>query len=176
MEITEVRIKLIADADDRLQAFCSITFDQQFVVRDIKIIDGAHGPFVAMPSRKIAVRCAKCGNKNPIRARYCNQCGSRTHPQEGSTRSKSHADIAHPINSECREQISACVIAAYEEEVRRAQLPGYRSTYDDGYQEGQAPRESKTPDRHTIHSQQIAKAIHPRRPSASDTRSSKPSD
>ena len=36
MEITEVRIKLMEDSDDRLQAFCSITFDDCFVVRDLK--------------------------------------------------------------------------------------------------------------------------------------------
>ena len=52
MEITEVRIKLMEDSDDRLQAFCSVTFDNAFVVRDLKIIDGVSGPFVAMPSRK----------------------------------------------------------------------------------------------------------------------------
>ena len=43
MEITEVRIKLMEDSDDRLQAFCSITFDNCFVIRDLKIIDGTNG-------------------------------------------------------------------------------------------------------------------------------------
>ena len=41
MEITEVRIKLMEDTDDRLQAFCSITLDDCFVVRDLKIIEGS---------------------------------------------------------------------------------------------------------------------------------------
>ena len=45
MEITEVRIKLMDDNDDRLQAFCSITFDGEFVVRDLKIIEGQRGLF-----------------------------------------------------------------------------------------------------------------------------------
>ena len=40
MEITEVRIKLMEEASERLQAFCSITFDNSFVIRDLKIIDG----------------------------------------------------------------------------------------------------------------------------------------
>ena len=53
MQITEVRIKLMEDSDDRLQGFCSITFDNCFVVRDLKIIEGTSGPFVAMPSRKL---------------------------------------------------------------------------------------------------------------------------
>ncbi len=57
MEITEVRIKLMEESEDRLRAFCSITFDNCFVVRDLKIIEGSHGPFVAMPSRKLTHRC-----------------------------------------------------------------------------------------------------------------------
>ncbi len=77
MEITEVRIKLMDEAGDRLLAFCSITFDDAFVIRDLKIIDGAHGPFVAMPSRKLTSRCSNCGTKNHLRAAYCNQCGQK---------------------------------------------------------------------------------------------------
>ena len=60
MEITEVRIKLMEDnsgSNERLQAFCSITFDDMFVIRDLKIIEGAKGFFVAMPSRKLTDRC-----------------------------------------------------------------------------------------------------------------------
>ena len=50
MEITEVRISL--RDDDKLKAFASITFDDCFVVRGLKIIEGAQGTFVAMPSRR----------------------------------------------------------------------------------------------------------------------------
>jgi stage V sporulation protein G len=64
VEITEVRIKLVADNNERLQAFCSVTFDDAFVVRDVKIIEGGKGSFVAMPSRKLADRCSHCGYKN----------------------------------------------------------------------------------------------------------------
>jgi len=56
VEITEVRIKLMEDPHDRLKAFCSITLDGMFVIRDLKIIQGAKGPFVAMPSRKLTDR------------------------------------------------------------------------------------------------------------------------
>ena len=52
MEITDVRIRLIPD-DNKLKAIASITFDDEFVVHDIKIINGQNGQFVAMPSRKI---------------------------------------------------------------------------------------------------------------------------
>ena len=73
MKITEVRVKLMEDSDDRLQGFCSITFDDCFVVRDLKIIEGANGPFVAMPSRKLTSHCSKCGCKNHLRSSYCNK-------------------------------------------------------------------------------------------------------
>lgn len=137
MRITEVRIKLMDDTDDRLQAFCSITFDDSFVVRDLKIIEGASGPFVAMPSRKLTAHCPQCGCKNHLRAAHCNQCGGRlkedlaVKDQEG--RAKLYADIAHPINSQCREMIQERVIAEYQAELDRSRQPDYVSKYDEVY-------------------------------------------
>lgn len=147
MEITEVRIKLMGDSDDRLQGFCSITFDDCFVVRDLKIIEGSSGPFVAMPSRKLTAHCPQCGCKNHLRAAYCNQCGLRLKDdlaikdQEG--RSKLYADIAHPINSACREMIQERVIKEFRLELERAGQPGYISRYDDYYDDdnGEVRRE-----------------------------------
>lgn len=137
MEITEVRVKLMEDSDDRLQAFCSITFDDCFVVRDLKIIEGSNGPFVAMPSRKLTSHCHRCGCKNHLRAPYCNQCGTRLRDERAvrdeDGRVKLYADIAHPINSQCREMIQQRVISEYEAELDRAQQPGYHSRYDDDY-------------------------------------------
>jgi stage V sporulation protein G len=137
MEITEVRIKLTADSDDRLQGFCSITFDDCFVVRDLKIIEGTNGPFVAMPSRKLTSHCGKCGSKNHLRASYCNQCGTKLQPEKMSRdqegRAKLYADIAHPINSACREMIQQHVISEYRNEVELSKQPGYTSRYDDDY-------------------------------------------
>jgi stage V sporulation protein G len=135
VEITEVRIKLIQEAGDRLQAFCSITFDNSFVVRDLKIIEGASGPFVAMPSRKLTSRCPQCACKNHLKAAYCNQCGLRLNEsrlmKDDSGRAKLYADIAHPINAACREMIQDRVVQEFRAEVDRAQQPGYVSRYDD---------------------------------------------
>jgi stage V sporulation protein G len=50
LQITEVRISL--RDDDKLKAFASMTFNDAFVVRGLKIIEGTNGMFVAMPSRK----------------------------------------------------------------------------------------------------------------------------
>ena len=138
MEITEVRIKLMEDSsgsNERLQAFCSITFDDMFVIRDLKIIEGAKGFFVAMPSRKLTDRCSHCGTKNHLRSRFCNQCGSRLDEnraiRDADGRAKLHADIAHPINSACREKIQSAVLASYADELERSKMPGYVSRYDD---------------------------------------------
>ena len=137
MEITEVRIKLMVDTDDRLQGFCSVTFDNSFVVRDLKIIDGTNGPFVAMPSRKLTSHCQQCGTKNHLKAQYCNQCGARQREdrtvRDAEGRAKLYADIAHPINSQCREMIQSRVIAEFRAEQERAKQPGYVSRYDDDY-------------------------------------------
>lgn len=53
MKITEVRIRRIEN-EGKMRAVASVTFDDCFVVHDIKIIDGTNGRFVAMPSRKMA--------------------------------------------------------------------------------------------------------------------------
>lgn len=130
MDISEVRVKLVSNKDDRLKAFCSVTMDNEFVVRDIKIIEGTNGLFVAMPSRKMSDHCEKCGSKNHLRARYCNNCGSKL-PEErmrkdAKGRLKLHADIAHPINADCREKIQEKVTTAFNEEVERSKEPDYK--------------------------------------------------
>jgi stage V sporulation protein G len=144
VEITEVRVKLMDEPGERLQAFCSITFDDSFVVRDLKIIEGSTGPFVAMPSRKLTAHCQQCGCKNHLRAAFCNQCGGRLREQQAvkdeEGRAKLYADIAHPINSVCREMIQERVIRAFTEERERAKMPGYVPSYDDFEEEAPAAR------------------------------------
>ena len=51
MQITDVRIRKIA-TDGKMKAIVSVTFDNEFVVHDIKIIEGQNGLFIAMTSRK----------------------------------------------------------------------------------------------------------------------------
>ena len=136
MEITEVKVRLAEDRTERLRGFCTITFDREFVVRDIKIIEGAKGLFVAMPSRKVTDHCPKCRGKNHLRARHCNDCGGQLpgdrapDPNEGS--SKLHVDVAHPINSDCRNRIQKAILSAYDQEAERAKASGHTpASYDD---------------------------------------------
>lgn len=130
MNITEVRVKLIDNKDERLKAFCSMTIDNDFVIRDIKVIEGTSGHFVAMPSRKMSDHCPKCGGKNHLRARFCNNCGASLNEDRAKRdfkgRMKLHADIAHPINAECRQFLQDKIVQAFEEELEKSKLPGYK--------------------------------------------------
>jgi len=51
VNITDIRIRRVSSAG-RMKAVVSVTFDNQFVVHDIKVVEGNNGYFVAMPSRK----------------------------------------------------------------------------------------------------------------------------
>ena len=80
MKITDVRVRKI-ESDSKMRAVASITIDDEFVVHDIKIIDGDKGMFIAMPSRK--------------------------------TGESEYRDIAHPINSQVRENMQNTILEAY---------------------------------------------------------------
>ena len=81
MKITDVRIRKIAK-EGKMKAIVSITLDDEFVVHDIKVIEGEKGLFIAMPSRK--------------------------------TTTGEYKDIAHPINSQTREQIQEMILDEYQ--------------------------------------------------------------
>jgi len=126
MKVTNVTVKLSPHSSDRLKAFCTMTLDNEFVVRDLKIIEGTSGLFVAMPSRKLTDHCPKCRGKNHLRAKFCNDCGARLPERRVSdeeAQGKLHADVAHPINTECRNRIQQILLEAYEEERKRAGEP-----------------------------------------------------
>nr|WP_296488729.1 septation regulator SpoVG [uncultured Acetatifactor sp.] len=53
MQVTDVRVRKIAK-DGRMKAVVSITLDEEFVVHDIKVIEGDKGLFIAMPSKRTA--------------------------------------------------------------------------------------------------------------------------
>jgi stage V sporulation protein G len=134
MEITEVRISYRESDDKKLKAFATITFDDCFVVKNIKIIEGAKGVFVAMPSRRIKEPCPRCGFKNPARNKFCGQCACLMPPlkppvednEDRGQRQSGHRDIAHPITAECRDKIQKKVLDAYKSKqqgIASARLP-----------------------------------------------------
>jgi stage V sporulation protein G len=78
--VTGVKIQLVEKG--RLKAFATLTLNGCFVVRDVRIIEGNEGLFVAMPSRK---------------------------RPDGTYR-----DVAHPLNTECRDYVEGSILEAYE--------------------------------------------------------------
>jgi stage V sporulation protein G len=84
MNITDVRVRKVTK-DGKMKAVISITIDDEFVVHDIKVIEGEKGLFIAMPSRKTA---------------------------DGEYR-----DIAHPINSDTRQQLQEMILDEYEKAI-----------------------------------------------------------
>lgn len=123
MKITEVRLFPSESRDGKLKAFATMTFDDWFVVRNVKIIQGSSGLFVAMPSRKVMDPCPKCGFKNARGSKFCNQCGKeqprKEAPQEDENGEKQsgHMDIAHPVTPECRIYIQKQILETYEREM-----------------------------------------------------------
>ena len=173
MEITEVRVALreaqtrplnppVAApgtvepraGEKRLKAYATLTFDRCFVVRNVKVIEGKNGLFVAMPSHKPKVACARCQYKNDLGGRYCAQCGTalpRTFERvfgaapagrasfEGrageAADNPAHRDIAHPITVEFRQYLQDKVLAAYDAELAKArsgQLSSVTETEEPG--------------------------------------------
>lgn len=124
MEITEVRIFLKDSPDKKLKAYATVTLDNAFVVRNIKVIEGGSGLFIAMPSRKLKSACPKCGFRNEVKSKYCNQCAAQlpavsrpmNSDQEAAGAQSEHRDIAHPITQTFRDYLQKKVLEAYEAE------------------------------------------------------------
>jgi stage V sporulation protein G len=124
MEITQIKVHLKDSQDSKLKAFVTVTFDDMFVVRDLKVIEGKKGLFVAMPSVKMKEPCPKCGKKIPMHSKFCSECGSklpepnRNHDEDSEEREE-HKDIAHPVTAEARDYIRKKVLEAFEAEKKK---------------------------------------------------------
>jgi stage V sporulation protein G len=127
MEITGVNVRLIKPVR-RSNVLCvaSVTLDNCFVVRNIRLLEGPKGYFIAMPSQALTTKCRRCGRRNPVRSNYCNLCGSRL-PEERlpidqqTGKPRAHQDVAHPIKTELREKIQASIIQEYKKVLEQYQ-------------------------------------------------------
>jgi len=123
MRVTDVQVRLTDDPNSKLKAFCRVTIDDAIVVHDIKVIASASGTFIAMPSRRVMERCPRCGGKNHLTARFCNDCGAKlgfSPERKERSASRLHADIVHPINSDSRESLEQIILREFEKARRQA--------------------------------------------------------
>ena len=81
MQITDIRIRRVS-SEGKLKAYVTVTFDDCFVVHNVKVIEGKTGVFIAMPSRK--------------------------------TKTGEYKDVAHPINSDFRNDLQMRILDAFE--------------------------------------------------------------
>lgn len=89
MKITEVKIKLIVNGA-QLKGIAQVSLDDVFLVKDIKIVQGKEGLFIAMPSKKVEIN--------------------------GEVK---HIDIAHPLNNTFREILSKAILEEFEKELQQ---------------------------------------------------------
>lgn len=89
MRITDIRFRELDKnrVNHKLKGIVSVTFDDEIVIHDIKIIDGEKGPFISMPST------------------------SKIDPKTGE---KMYRDVAHPIKSATREYLQKEILSAFE--------------------------------------------------------------
>jgi stage V sporulation protein G len=128
MEVTEIRVFLKEGQDKKLKAYTTVTFDNAFVVRNIKVIQGPNGLFIAMPSRKMKYPCPRCGFKNEVGSKYCNGCAAEVPPPKEPVQTDAkteHRDVAHPITQEFREYLQKKILNAYNDEIKTGVSAGY---------------------------------------------------
>lgn len=118
MKITDVKVTLANRNYEHLLGFASVVFDDCFVVRDLKVIAGRGGPFVAMPSRRMTDKCHECGNKNHYQAWFCHWCGTRLDgrraPVDDAGKHTLYQDVCHPITQDMRQYINEVVVEEYQ--------------------------------------------------------------
>lgn len=120
MQITQVKIHYKDAQNSKLKAFVTVTFDDMFVIHDLKVIEGKNGFFVAMPSVKRKETCEKCGRKTPVKSKFCNECGHKMTADSLVSHNDmargDHKDIAHPITAEARDYVQKKVLEAFEQQ------------------------------------------------------------
>lgn len=123
MKVTEIRVFPKEGQDKKLKAYTTVTFDNCFVVRNIKVIQGTSSLFIAMPSRKMRYACLKCRFKHEAGAKFCGQCGTALSPRPAldvhEDAKNEHRDTAHPVTQEFREYLQSEVLKAYQEEAEK---------------------------------------------------------
>jgi len=133
MDISEVRMVLAEttlEDDDRprVLAYCSVLFDNTFVVKEIKLIKKREGDgiLLAMPSRKFQDHCPSCQARTDIDHLFCGKCGLALRENRANVGDKGilviRIDIAHPINDAFRRQLEEAIVSCYNRKLAEQKL------------------------------------------------------
>ncbi len=116
MRVTEVTIKIQNNPrNPSLLAICSIVVENEFVIHDVKVIDGRKGVFVAMPQRKRTDHCPNCNASNALNHKHCHNCGLKL--ADWLSIRDCTDDVTHPITEACRQEFHGKVLTAYDNEL-----------------------------------------------------------
>ncbi|MEM2615726.1 MAG: septation protein SpoVG family protein [Thermoplasmatales archaeon] len=113
MKITKVKIRPSRGPSKSLLGYADITFDNEFVVKDFRIIKIDDKKRVIMPNRPITKKCGACGGSMRFSCKFCPHCGV-----EAATffvdRKYCYIDVAFPIKRELYEEIEKTVLQEYD--------------------------------------------------------------
>ncbi len=130
LRITRLEIELMRDEpESKLLAFANIVLNDAFAICNLKVIRSRR-MFVAMPSRKAAARCLKCGWANNLTADYCERCGERFEFAESDVhvardgRRLYHHDLGFPVSQQARDWLEGAILDGYRAEVVRVASGG----------------------------------------------------
>lgn len=105
MEISGVTVRSFGDSFGNLKAIVSVTFDKQFVVHDVKLIQSRDRMLLQMPATKIEIVDSETDKRIGVK-------GVRVQKSKG--RDVIFRDIVHPISEEFRKKLEKVVVLAYE--------------------------------------------------------------
>ena len=122
MKITQIRLSMLPQSSLPVCAYCTVSFDNQLAVHDLRIIRNGSRLFVAMPNRKRTKPCPKCHSPNSVAARFCANCGGAQsrRAEDSSHAARPHVDIAHPLTAEFRTEIEQAILAYYQQALQSA--------------------------------------------------------
>lgn len=120
MNVTEVRVELAEAGNQpevpRVLAYFVVTLDDEFVIRNFKLVRTRSGLVLCMPSRRVEDHCPACGKRGPVEGRYCPHCGERRAEGRAAVkegRPQHHTDVVHPVTHACRARLEELLIGAY---------------------------------------------------------------
>lgn len=113
MIVTECRVTPVGDSESgRLRAYASLILDGRLAIHDLKVVEGKHGQFIDMPSRRRHVRCPDCEARCSVTDRYCHACGAFLDPPEHPDRP--FVSVVHPLDANFRQYLTDFILKEHQ--------------------------------------------------------------